>query len=413
MEAGLANSVAVARALVHERVDEAVEEGEAPDRLTALLATLEQTNGIHAIYVPEASEPPRPPQANGFLAWLYRAQPIVTVEPLPRDGKIQGRIVLTTDPAEAMAGVRRAIEISLSAIALVSLSALVLIAFGLTHSLGGLRVLKDGLQRIGRGDYAARLPVSGPPDIAQIATQFNRMAAQLAESRATARKLSAQLATVQEQERRDIARDLHDELGPCLLAASLDVAALQRLQLQGDAVQALECAAGLGDVLERMRSLVRRMIDRLHLDPVQAPALGEAVEELVRFWAERCPDLHWRVAPKPAWGCVVDTQVLPLLRVLQEAVSNAVRHSGATEIDLDCRAEPGAVHILVADDGRGIGPDRPAGTGFKTMTQRIEALGGEISIGPGAERGTRVRIALPLGETATETVTLESEEAGR
>jgi two-component system sensor histidine kinase UhpB len=313
-----------------------------------------------------------------------------------RDGESAGRIVITTDPAADIAKVWRLIQTAFVAIFLFSASTLALVAVGLTQSLRPLGRLAAALTRIGGGDYAARVGARGPTEIALIGRHFDLMAEQLQLMQGRTRALTAQLLAVQERERRDIARDLHDELGPCLLAANLDVSALIRLN-QGrrrDAVE--ECARGLGGVLDRMQDLVRRMIGRLSLESAEPFDLGAAVADLAGFWRDRCPEIGWTVAAWDCWPELSPAQAVPLFKIVQEAVSNAVRHSGASAIAIDCeRQEDGGVAIRVRDNGSGIGANAGTGLGLPGMRERIEALGGTLTIESAPGRGTEIAARLP------------------
>jgi two-component system sensor histidine kinase UhpB len=320
--------------------------------------------------------------------------------PVTRGGRAIGRIVIATDPATEIAKVWRLIETGLVAVCAVSGSTLLLVTMGLSRGLRPLARLADGLRRVGDGDYAARVGSSGPSEIALLGRQFDAMAAQLQRMQGRMRQLTSQLVAVAERERREIARDLHDELGPCLLAANLDVSALIRLN-QGRQREAVEdCAKGLAGALDRMQTRVRRMIDRLHLGSVEPLDLGAAVTDLVGFWRERCPEIAWELAPAECWGSIPEAIAPSLFRIIQEALGNAVRHSGAATIAVNCQSAGEETVIRVADDGSGIPAGAPAGFGLSGMRERIEALGGRFVIATGAGQGTTIEARLPAAAIA-------------
>jgi two-component system sensor histidine kinase UhpB len=315
------------------------------------------------------------------------------------EGGEPGRIVITTDPANGIAKVWRLAKIGFGAMILFSASTLALVAFGLTHSLRPLGQLAAGLTRIGDGDYSARVGAGGPTEIAMLGQHFDLMAEQLQRMQGRTRALTAQLLAVQERERRDIARDLHDELGPCLLAANLDVLALIRLN-QAEKREAVEdCARGLSGVLKRMQAQVRQMISRLHLETADPFDLGSATADLVGFWRERCPEIDWHVAPWEDWPDLSRTQAVALHRILQEAVSNAVRHSGARNVSIECAREADEIVVRVRDDGKGFSPRAGGGFGLPGMRERIEALGGTLAITSGPGQGTAITARLPVPES--------------
>ena len=403
VQAEILTDAQMAAQLVEARIAEEAEESESPNRIIELLHALEASHHLHARYLPgdsvaDADATPVDASAPSWLGPLLGIHPSVQKIAVTRDGERQGWIVITTDPAAGVARVWRMVEIGLAAITLFSVLTLALVSSGLAHSLRPLGRLASGLTRIGAGDYALRVGSDGPAEIALLGRHFDLMADQLQSMQARTRALTAQLLAVQERERRDIARDLHDDLGPSLLAANLDVMALIRLnRTQGpDAVE--DCARGLSGVINRMQGQVRRMIGRLHLESVESFDLGAAAADMVGFWRERCPEITWYVAPWDRWPELAPAQAVPLHRIVQEAVSNAVRHSGAKHISIDCTQEPGATVVRVRDDGSGITAPPGGGYGLSGMRERIEALGGTLAIFTSPGQGTTIDARLPALE---------------
>lgn len=389
--------------LVQARIAEEAEESESPNRIIELLHALEASHHLHARYLPvdpaaniEAEDSTVRMSAPSWLGPLLGVRPSVQKIAVTRDGERQGWIVITTDPATGIARVWRMVEIGLAAIVLFSVSTLALVTFGLTHSLRPLGQLASGLTQIGAGDYSLRVGSGGPAEIALLGRHFDLMADQLQSMQTRTRALTAQLLAVQERERRDIARDLHDDLGPCLLAANLDVLALIRLNQAQEREAVEECAGSLRSVLNRMQGQVRQMIGRLHLESGETFDLGAVTADLVGFWRERCPEITWHVAPWDHWPELSPAQAVPLHRILQEAVSNAVRHSGARNVYLDCAREVETTVVRVRDDGGGISEQTRTGFGISGMRERIEALGGSLTIVTGPGQGTTVAARLPI-----------------
>lgn len=400
----------MARQLVEARLAEEAEEAESSDRIVELMESLEARQHLHARYLKNSAETapsmddddisPRS-EAPSWLYSLLGVRPSVERIPVLLKGQSAGEILIATDPSAEMSKVWQLIRLGLLAVVGMSMLTLALVTAGLTRSLGPLGNLAGALSRIGDGDYAARIGNAGPTEIALLGRHFDQMAEQLQAMQKHTRALTAQLLAVQERERRDIARDLHDELGPCLLAANLDVSALIRLN-QGDRRDAVEeCAQGLGKVLEQMQGLVRRMISRLHLESAEPFDLGAATADLAGFWRERCPEITWYVTAWDRWPELPAEQALPLHRIVQEAVSNAVRHSGARQVSIDCTLEADAVIIRIRDDGSGIGNHTSTGFGLAGMRERIEALGGSLEITSMAGEGTIIAARLPLAQRST------------
>jgi two-component system sensor histidine kinase UhpB len=403
VQAEVASAAQVAHELVDDRLAEADEEGESSERLTELLRSLEAGYHVHAVYRPADATPTEAPQDAidaSLLSRLLGVHPIVEEIPVRQGGTPVGRIVLVSDPEPEVKTVGRAIEIGLASIALCSLTTLVLVAIGLTRSLRPLGQLAEALSRVGTGDYSGRLASGGPRETALLGRQFNLMADQLERMKSRARALDAQMLAVQERERREVARDLHDEIGPCLLAANLDVAALRRLNRLNDRAAVEESAGGLAAVLAQMQDLVRRMIGRLHLDPTVTIDLAAAVDDLVAFWRDRCPEVVWATSLSVTGQSPPTAVSAALLKVAQEALANAVRHSGARRILTSLTADGTDLVLSISDDGAGMAESVPEGIGITGMRDRVAALNGTLSVVSAEGHGTTITARLRTAPSA-------------
>jgi len=204
----------------------------------------------------------------------------------------------------------------------------------------------------------------------------------------------AVLAAVTE-ERRRTAQDLHDDLGALLTLALLRL---------GAHVRALDSAEGrCREDAEAIRSLVKQALVRTRalargLDPV-----GGEPDDLMAGLRE----LAARVAEIEAVDCRFDcpapvevnepVTANQLYRIAQEAVTNAVRHSGGADIRIRLEADGDELALRIRDDGRGIvaGPDRPGGSGLDIMRFRAHAIGAHLTVGSGAHGGTEVVCRVP------------------
>ncbi len=136
-----------------------------------------------------------------------------------------------------------------------------------TVALRPLTAVGRVLPRIGAGDYAGRAPEQGPPEIVALGRGVNEMAARLAAMRDRNRALEEQILTLQDEERADIARDLHDEIGPHLFAANVDAAMAAALIGSGKAAEALEPVRRAGVAIGHIQRLVRDILGRLQAHP--------------------------------------------------------------------------------------------------------------------------------------------------
>ena len=235
------------------------------------------------------------------------------------------------------------------------------------------------------------------------ATQAMRLQAQ-AQTEAMAllthnRELSQQLMTVQENERRSLARELHDELGQCCNAIRVEAAYIQRARDPAEIHAAADRAAASAETLyQHVRNLLRQ------LRPAELDELGlvAALQALCESWEERssvaCIFLH-----DGSFGSVDETAATALYRVAQEGLNNVMRHGQATRVRVDLRRTAnGELQLKVEDDGRGFDPRRHnRGLGLLGASERAAALGGRLHIDSQPGGGTRLALTIPADTANT------------
>ncbi|MEU4278240.1 HAMP domain-containing sensor histidine kinase [Streptomyces tanashiensis] len=262
-----------------------------------------------------------------------------------------------------------------------------------------LRVGLAPLQRLTRAMRTAdllrpgrRAEVTGHGELADLTRTFNTMLDRLEAERAasTARVLSAQ-----EEERRRVAQELHDEVGQTLTAVLLQLkhaADHAPTELRPELRQAQETTrSGLDEI--------RRIARRLRPGVLEELGLHSALRSLASEFSTRGLTVRPHIdagLPKLA----PETELV-LYRVAQEGLTNTARHAGATRVDLRLHALPrGGVGLLVRDDGRGIGT-APEGAGLRGMRERALLIGAELTVREGADGGTEVRLNTTAGRTAS------------
>ena len=250
------------------------------------------------------------------------------------------------------------------------------------------------LPRIGAGDYDARAPELGPPELVRLGRGVNEMAGRLSVMRAHNQALEAQILTLQDEERADIARDLHDEIGPHLFAANIDAAMAESLMADGRTEAALSQVRAIQGAIGHIQRRVRDILARLRPASLVELGLSAAVGDLVQFWRARRPETDFTLR-------LCDDAGLPegaeeaAYRLVQEGLSNAVRHGAPRAVFVTLKRTGAALEVEVADDGAGTA-EPGAGLGLKGMRERVAAAGGRLTAGPHDGGGWRVRAVLPL-----------------
>jgi signal transduction histidine kinase len=267
------------------------------------------------------------------------------------------------------------------------------LVFGLLSTrrlVGRLRRLAATTVAVAGGDYQQRLPVSGGDEVAQPEGNLDRMAQRLQAAMATQRQLASA------GERARIARELHDAISQDLFSLRL---------LAGGLRKALPAGSPLRPQFETMEHTATTTMHEmqallLELRPVALADAGlvPALEDLCHAYRERL-------------GITVDAELEPvqlgppaehaILRVVQEALANAVKHAQPTRVRLRLGHQDGQVAVTITDDGGGFDVARAEqrhGLGMGLMRERVAELGGTFQLHSTPGQGTSVRVLLPAGQ---------------
>ena len=207
---------------------------------------------------------------------------------------------------------------------------------------------------------------------------------------------------MQEEERREIARDLHDEISPFLFAVNADLASISRLANQGQNAEIAGQIRSTLDFVFHMQQQIRTMLGRLRPGVLADFGLAAAITSTVEFWYQRHPKTRFELSLPPdgaSFGALLD---ITIYRIVQESLSNAVRHGNPAKISVSVTAMPADgperdhVTVEVTNDGHEM--DKTAGFGFGLtgMQERIHALGGGLVLMREPGLGLSVTATLPL-----------------
>ncbi len=229
-----------------------------------------------------------------------------------------------------------------------------------------------------------------------------------ARSRADLQELSAKLVRAQENERRTLARELHDEVGQSLSAILMEA-------------ESAECAEDVSEAREHVAA-VRRLAEKT-VNEVRDLALLLRPSMLDDFGLVPALNWHARETTKRMGLKVVlradeaaddlpDEHKTCIFRLVQEAVNNSARHANARTVEVELRREPDRVRCTVRDDGAGFDTKFVRGLGLLGMEERVRRLGGRLEIDSHLGRGTLVRAELPVVELAGPKHPAEVAQAG-
>ena len=265
------------------------------------------------------------------------------------------------------------------------------------HALAPVRELEAGLRRLASGATDAALPAFTLREFTQVADAIDDLAAALSTSHEAQRQLSRRLIRVQEDERRTLAMDLHDEMGQTLTAIGVTAAYLARNAEQLDARHVAECALELRRDVRTSGEQLRAMLKRLRPHGLDALGLASALRELIVSWQQRESGVNFTLEMPAELPPLVENAGLVLYRVVQEGLTNVVRHSAAQHCRVKIVIEGAMLRLLVEDDGRGPpAHGAPRGCGLLGMEERLHMVGGTLALGPGPAHGLHLQVSLPL-----------------
>jgi two-component system sensor histidine kinase UhpB len=266
-------------------------------------------------------------------------------------------------------------------------------------ALSPLQLLERTAGRVQAGDLAARVPLSPVADreLDRLSRTFNAMLDAGAADRQRLREVAARALGAAEEERKRIARELHDETAQMLAALLLRIRVLRGAPDPAAAAALLEEMRGdIGAALEGVRRFARGL---------RPPALEElglvaAIESHVR-WLVEATGVAMTVDAEPVPGLLSPEAELAVYRIVQEALSNAVRHAGARRVGVRIAREGGTLVVAVDDDGHGFAPARAmsadgGGLGLFGMQERAAYLGGRVEVQSAPAAGTRVLAEIPV-----------------
>jgi signal transduction histidine kinase len=236
--------------------------------------------------------------------------------------------------------------------------------------------------------------------VAGLALRQKREQAEVAEEHAARleRERDLREREARAEERARIARELHDVVAHNVSVMTIQAAAVRRLlrrdqERQREALEVIERTGR--EALSEMRRLVGVLKEASEQAPELAPQPGlDHLEQLVQHTRETGLDVRLRVEGTPtALPVGIDVSAY---RIVQEGLTNALKHAQASAVDVLVRYEADAVELVVTDDGRGTGNGSESGHGLVGMRERVAVYGGELAAGPRREGGYEVRARLPV-----------------
>lgn len=337
---------------------------------------------------------------DGLLGWAYRVAGLSGDPPIVQRIELGGgdALFIRADPRSEID------EIIGDAVRI--LTVLVLFAFGsilaawhaTDRALRPVRALEEGLASLARGELHPRLPRFELMEFRRVAASIERLGEALAHGRANERRLGRCMMTLQEGERRELARELHDEFGQSLTAIGAAAAFVERHAETAEPAVLAECARDIRSESGRMSVQVRSRLRQLRPHGLEGLGMRESLRELIDAWCQRSMGIAVEVKMPAVLPPLTVEAGLALYRTVQEALTNVLRHSGASTVRIGLETRARVLTLTVADDGCGRAAEalRKACGGLLGMRERAEVAGGALQLGVSPLGGLGITLELPI-----------------
>lgn len=339
----------------------------------------------------------RPEWFENFYRWAF-APGAETKRPIVFHGRVYGTVVVTPgadmEIADAWQQLRGLMGLSASTVL-----ALCLLVYGtVSRALRPAQIIIAGLESMRNGDLSARLPAFELTEWQRTGQAVNQLASRQQQLLAERRELALKLMTVQEEERRYLARELHDEFGQCLAAINAVAASITQTAEQ-DCPALVPEGENIARITGHMMALLRGMLLRLRPMAVDELGLSAALNSLVAGWNARSGGkTHYRLTIDGDPDRLPEPVPANIFRIIQECLTNIAKHSTAANAQVTLTQSEGLVELRVDDDGSAGNPpyEDAAGIGLLGMRERVTALGGQLTLAPSPSGGLMIRAWLPV-----------------
>ena len=341
-----------------------------------------------------------------FIA-LVRPEQATQSVPIVVQGKSLGSLVIASHPTDEIAEIWDGIVTQVGIGSALAVALFLVTIVVVSRALAPIQSLADAMASIEAGRYDTRVLPTGSAEIADICDKLNHLANALGNAVEEKQLLAERVVSLQDVERKEIARELHDEFGPYLFALRAHATSLMRVAdiAKPDIDGVRRHGNAMLDQVNALQQFNRRVLEKLRPAGLSELGLNEALGALVRLWRDAHPGVVVETGVSQSLGDMGETAELTIYRIVQEALTNVFRHSGATHVSVTIEPVPkssgnglqgGAARVRVQDNGEGLPSDHKFGLGLTGMRERVMALGGTMTVAS-TEGGLTVEAVVPRG----------------
>ncbi|WKJ88799.1 histidine kinase [Methylomonas montana] len=348
---------------------------------------------IHFAGEHQPSNPEEMPPA-WFIRLVKGDYPKVEHQLHTQDGKLL-TLIIQAQPLDEITEVWQESVAFFASISLLTMLTFFAVNLVFNKSLKSIGVIVDALRLVETGQYRQQLPPFSTQEFDNIAKAINHMTVELEKARQENRALTQHSLAIQEEERQRLSQELHDEFGQSLTA--IKVMAVTAAHQKADTAK---ITASITEICDHLMTVVRSMMQQLHPLVLTELGLKATLEEMVNHWAERNAELQLTIRCSDEVDDLDKNLTIQVFRVIQECLTNVVRHAKAhrVSIDLEKLVRPQAcLWLKVQDDGQGCDlKSISRGFGLSGIKERIKSLDGELEVVSRPGNGLMVNARIPL-----------------
>jgi len=339
---------------------------------------------------------------NEAPAWFERLLNQLTpkwepsIRKLEYQGIVLGELVITPDPTYEYAEKWKQITELLTLVLVFFVLVNLMVIWAVSQALKPTTKILDALNELENGNLAARLPAFKLPELSRIGEKFNHMVETLQQSILQNHKLTQQLITLQEEERKNLARELHDEFGQCLTAINTDASVISKVA-DKKYPEIKESALAISQLSKHLIDMVSGLLQQLRPGILDELGLSPALLDLADTWKSRHKDIACAIKVTGIHDDLSEANSVAIYRLVQESLTNVARHAGATKVEIEVysltQLGKEGLEVAVKDNGKGFIAKNTSGFGLPGMRERVEGLGGHFAIK--STSGTEIKAWIP------------------
>lgn len=284
-----------------------------------------------------------------------------------------------------------------------TLALCLLVYFAVSRALYPAQVIVTGLEKMEKGELSFRLPVFELDEWQRTGKAINQLAASLEQLLSERKKLALKLMNIQEEERRYLARELHDEFGQCLAAINAVAASISQTA-ENKCPELVPEGKKISRIVHHMMESIRGLLLRLRPSDIDELSLTVSLKSLVAGWnASSGGKIHYSLAVHDDLDRLPEPIPVTIFRIVQECLTNVSKHSAATNAKVTLRTVSAnnsitAIELSIQDNGKAnkLPFEDSPGIGLLGIRERVTAIGGRLTLKAGNPSGLAVHVWLPV-----------------